>query len=54
MYIGHGGWIRFRDYIPINEVLDVVFETKAFVSGMAIFFVVETVKIEVPSFGGWG
>ena len=54
VYIGHGGWIRFRDYIPINEVLDVVFETKAFVSGMAIFFVVETVKIEVPSFGGWG
>ena len=30
MYIRHDVWIRLRDYIPINEVLDVVLETKAF------------------------
>jgi hypothetical protein len=51
MYVGQRGWVRLRGYIPINEVLDVMFETKEFACGMAIFLVLMAIKVEVPSLG---
>ena len=51
MYVGQRGWVRLGGYIPINEVLDVMFETKEFACGMAIFLVVTAIKVEVPSLG---
>ncbi len=51
MYVGHSGWIRLRDYVLINEVLDVILKMKAFISGMTAFLVVMAIKVEVPSLG---
>jgi hypothetical protein len=39
VYVGHGGLIGFKDYILIVEVLDIILETEALISGMTIFLV---------------
>ena len=39
MYVGHGGRIGFKDYILIDEVLDIILETEALIGGMTIFLV---------------
>ena len=51
VYIGHRGWIRLRDHKLVNEVLDVMFETKEFFCRMDVFLVVMVMKVEVPSLG---
>ena len=51
MYVGHGWRIGFRDYVPINEVLDIIPEMETLIGGMATFLVVKAIEVMVPSFG---
>jgi hypothetical protein len=51
LYVGHGWRIGFRDYVPINEVLDIILETETLIGGMATFLVVKAMEVMVPSFG---
>jgi hypothetical protein len=50
VYVGHGGRIGFRDYVPIDEVLDIILETETLIGGMATFLVVKVMEVKVPSF----
>uniref|UniRef100_A0A2N9J3C1 Uncharacterized protein n=1 Tax=Fagus sylvatica TaxID=28930 RepID=A0A2N9J3C1_FAGSY len=56
VYVGHGGRIGFRDYVPIDEVLDIILETETlhwwnghFSGGKGN--VVKLTEVKVPSFG---
>ena len=51
MYVGHVWWVGLKDYVPINEVLDIILETEALISGMTFFLVVKAMEVRVPSFG---
>jgi hypothetical protein len=51
VYVRHGRRIGFRNYIPIDEVLDIILETEALIGGMAVFLVVKAMEVKVPSFG---
>ena len=51
MYVRHGRRIGFRDYVLIDEVLDIILETEALISGMTFFLVVKAMEVRVPSFG---
>ena len=50
MYVGHGGRIQFKDYVPIDEVLDIILEMETLIGGMTTFLVVKEMEIKVPSF----
>jgi hypothetical protein len=41
VYVRHSGQIGFRDYVPIDEVLDIILETETLIGGMATFLVVK-------------
>ena len=51
MYVEHGGRIEFRDYVPIDEFLDIILETETLIGRMTTFLVVKEIKVKVPSFG---
>ena len=45
MYVGHVWWVGLKDYVPINEVLDIILETETLINGMAAFLVVKAVEV---------
>jgi hypothetical protein len=51
VYVEHGRRIEFRDYVPIDEFLDIILEIETLIGGMTTFLVVKEIEVKVPSFG---